>query len=78
VADQLVDKVAARASGVAPLKVLLTVLAAPFWLVGAVAGLVWVALVWAWAALCVGASDARARFGAVRSLAADEAGDGGG
>ena len=60
-AEQLVDKVAARAHRATPLKALLWVLAAPFWLLGALLGLIWIALVWAWAAICVGIDDARAR-----------------
>lgn len=74
-AEQLVDKVAARAHSITPLKVLLTVLAAPFWLLGAVVGLVWVALVWAGAAIAVGFTDARDRH---RGESDAELGDGDG
>jgi hypothetical protein len=56
------DRVAAKAADApAFLKVLLTVLAFPFWLIGAVVAVVWVAIVFAWSALLVGFGDAKSR-----------------
>lgn len=54
-------RVATRATSLSPVRVLLAVLVAPFWLVGAVAALGWLVLSWAWAALLIGFGDVAAR-----------------
>ena len=56
-----VDRVASEAADVRPLKVLLTVLAFPFYLLGLLVGVVWVAAVFAIGACKVGVADVRAR-----------------
>lgn len=53
------DRVAARAADLQVARVLLGILAAPFWLIGFVVGVIWTAAVWLWAAALVGYSDAR-------------------
>lgn len=55
------ERVAERASQVRLVRVVLSVLAFPFYLLGGLVGLVWVALVWCWAAVAVGFDDARKR-----------------
>lgn len=57
------DRVAERAATYQPAKILLTVLAVPFYVVGFVVGVLWVALAWAWAAVLVGVGDVRRRDG---------------
>ena len=54
-------RVAAKASEVKFSRVILTVLALPFYAVGCVVGLLIVAASWLFAALAVGVADARAR-----------------
>lgn len=56
-----VQTIAARAADYRPARALLTVVAAPFWLLGALAALVWVALTWCYAAGVTGWSDTRTR-----------------
>lgn len=56
-----VQRVADRASEFDPARAVLTVLAAPFYLVGLLVGIVWVALAWIWAAVLTGAGDVRGR-----------------
>jgi hypothetical protein len=53
------ERVAVTAAEVRPLRVVLTVLAAPVWMVGFVVGLLWVAALWLFAAAAVGFGDAR-------------------
>lgn len=60
-ATTFVDRVAVQAQQVRPVKALLTVLAAPFYVVGFLAALVVVVAVWFWAAVQVGWADARRR-----------------
>ena len=55
------SRVAERASQIRFAQVLLTILASPFWLIGAVAGLVWVCVTWCAAAVVIGFSDAHER-----------------
>ncbi len=50
-------RVAAKAQTFSPVRALLGLLVAPLWLLGAVAGLAWLALTWAWAAAQVGFAD---------------------
>lgn len=57
------DRVAARAIEVRPARILLSVLAAPFYALGWLVGLVIVAVMWTVAAVQLGVSDARARRG---------------
>jgi hypothetical protein len=59
---EFVERVAAEAVAVKPWRVAVTVLAVPFWLLGALAGLVWVVAVFAYGAAQVGFADARARL----------------
>lgn len=56
-----VERVAVEAVAIRPVKVLLTVLAIPFYVVGVVAGLLVVAGMFAFAAVKVGVGDVRAR-----------------
>lgn len=56
----LVDRVAAQSRNVRVLRVLLWVLAAPFYVLGFVVAGAWVAILWAFGALKVGFADARA------------------
>lgn len=55
------DRIASMAATFAPLRLLLTVLALPFYVVGFLVGLVLVAVMWMWAAVVVGVTDARGR-----------------
>jgi hypothetical protein len=54
----LIDQVHAQARELRPLRVLLSVLAAPLFVIAfaarAVCGVVWIGLAWCWAALVVG------------------------
>lgn len=56
-----VDRVAAAAQNVKPLRLLLSVLAFPFYLLGLIAGLVVVAFMWFAAAVQVGFADVHKR-----------------
>lgn len=56
-----VDRVAAAAQNVKPLRLVLSVLAFPFYLLGLLAGFVVVVVMWIVAAAQVGFSDARKR-----------------
>lgn len=58
-----VERVAGVAAQIRPLRVMLSILAAPFYVVGALAGLFVMAVLWAAAAVQVGYSDARRRDG---------------
>jgi hypothetical protein len=59
--SEFVDRVAVRASTVDMRAVVLSVLVFPFWLLGALVGLVWAVVRWVWAAVCVGFSDGSSR-----------------
>ena len=61
--DRYPDRVARAAAELRPVRVLLTVVASPFYAAGFVAALVWLALVWFLAAAQVGWVDARSRGG---------------
>lgn len=54
-------RVAARAADIQPVRVLLSVLAAPFYLLGLFVGVLIVAFAWCWAAVAVGIGDVKAR-----------------
>lgn len=56
-----VERVAEQATSVRPLKLLLTVLAVPFYVLGWILGLLYVAALFAIGAVKVGIADARAR-----------------
>lgn len=56
-------RVASRAEQVQIARLLLSLLALPFYIVGAVAALVWLCMRWAYAALVIGFSDIVARAG---------------
>lgn len=60
--DDATDRVAELVAGVRPTRVLLTVLAAPLYLAGALVALVWVALVWLAMAAVVGWRDVNGRL----------------
>ena len=60
---KFVDRVASEAVEVKPLRVFLAVLAAVFYALGWVVGLIVVAFMFALGAVLVGFSDVRARFG---------------
>lgn len=57
----MTDRIATKAAEVRPLRVLLSVLAAPFYVLGVVAGLLLVVGAWCYAAVLVGVADARRR-----------------
>ena len=57
-----IDRVAAAAAELKPLRVLLTVIAFPFWVLGLAVGLAWVAVTWCYGAIKVGVADAKGRF----------------
>lgn len=61
------DQIAEKAASVQPLRLLLSIIAAPFYVVGVLIGVVWLLASWAYAAVLVGVSDARAR----RDVSAD-------
>lgn len=61
VAVSFVDRVGVQAQQIRPLRAVLSVLAAPFYAVGFLVGLVVVVAVWVWAAAQVGFGDARRR-----------------
>ena len=52
-------RIVREAAELSPLKVLITILAAPFFLLGALIGFVWVLLMLVWQAVWVGVSQAR-------------------
>lgn len=54
-----VDRVAVAALEIKPLRILLSLVAAPFYALGFLIGLVLVALTWVYAAVQVGVADAR-------------------
>ena len=54
-------RVAAKASELNAARSLLTVLAAPFYLLGLLAGIVIVAVAWCWAAVALGVADVKQR-----------------
>lgn len=53
------ERVAAKAAEVRPARLLLALIAVPFYVLGFVAGVAWAALVWIFAAVQVGFADAR-------------------
>lgn len=55
------ERIASRAARVPAVRVLLTVLAAPFWLIGAAVACVWFGVVWVCTAFAVGFGDVRGR-----------------
>lgn len=59
---EFVERVAAEAVAVKPVRVVATVVAVPFWVLGVLAGLVWFAVVFAAGAVKVGFGDVRARL----------------
>ena len=61
--DSFSQRVAARAGEIRILRILLTVLAAPFYVIGFVVGFVWLAVRWTISALIIGFSDAMNRNG---------------
>ena len=56
-----VERVAEQATSVRPLKLLLTIVALPFYVLGWVLGLLYVVVLFAFGAVKVGITDARAR-----------------
>ena len=77
-ASTFTTRVAAKAAEVRPARAALSVLAAPFYVVGWLLGLVFVVLVWCWAAAQVGFGDARTRPTAAAAVPAVEVNDGAG
>lgn len=67
---EFVERVASEAVAVKPLRVVATVVAVPFWVLGVLAGLVWFGVVFAAGAVKVGFGDARARLNVGRSVPA--------
>jgi len=57
--SEFIERVSQQATQVRPLKVLLTVVSLPFYLVGLLVGCLWVVVVFAYAAVKVGVEDAR-------------------
>jgi hypothetical protein len=58
-ATAYVDRVATRASTIRPARVVLTILAAPFYLIGLIGAVLWLVISWALAAVQVGFGDVR-------------------
>lgn len=73
--SSFVDRVAIEASSVRPLRVLLTVLALPFYALGWVLGIAWVVVKFAVAAVKLGIAEAQAR--AARNAPGDAESGGG-
>jgi hypothetical protein len=57
------ERVAQRAASISIAKILLTILAAPFYAVGLLVGVLWVAAAWAVSAGMLGVEDMRSRSG---------------
>ena len=57
----MTDRIAAKAVDTRPLRILLSVLAMPFYVLGLVVGVLVVAATWCYAAVGVGITDARNR-----------------
>ena len=57
------QRVAARAADIQPTRALLSLLAAPFYALGFLVGILLVAVSWLFAAAALGVADARARSG---------------
>lgn len=55
------DRIAVQAQQFKPLRALLTLLAAPFYLVGLLIGFVWIAIAWCYAAALIGVRDVKDR-----------------
>ena len=60
--SSFVDRVASRASDVQLLRVLLTLIALPFYVIGFVVAVLWLAIRWIYAAAAVGFTDAKERW----------------
>ena len=60
--SSFVDRVASQAAEVQLLRVLLTVIAFPFYVIGFVVAVLWVAARWIYAAAAVGFTDATQRW----------------
>ena len=56
-----VDRVADRAADVQVVRLLLSLLALPFWLLGLLVGVLWLAIRWCYAAAIVGFGDVKRR-----------------
>lgn len=67
---EFVERVAAEAVAVKPMRVVATVVAVPFWVLGMVAGLVWFCCVFAAGAVKVGFTDVRGRLNMGRQVPA--------
>ncbi len=59
----MTDRIAAKAASTRPLRVLLSILAFPFYALGLVLGFVVVGFLWCYAAVGVGIADVRSRKG---------------
>lgn len=57
------ERIATKAATFDPVRVLLTVLAAPFYAIGILVGAIWVVCSWVFAAVALGVQDARGRRG---------------
>jgi len=57
----MTDRIAYHAVQVQPLRLLLSILAAPFYAVGFLAAVIWFGLAWCYAAVGVGFSDGKRR-----------------
>lgn len=57
----MTDRITAKAVDLRPLRILLSIIAAPFYVLGLVVGVLIVAATWCYAAVGVGVSDARNR-----------------
>lgn len=55
-----VDKIASRAAGIRPVRVLLTIIASPLYLLGFIVGAIFVMSVWLWAGTVEGFTSGRA------------------
>lgn len=57
----MTDRIAYHAVNVQPLRLLLSILAAPFYAIGFICAVVWFGFAWCYAAVGVGFSDAKSR-----------------
>lgn len=71
---EALNRVAERAATIKPTRVALNIVAFPFYVIGLLVGFVWLAVVWSYAAVLVGFSDAKAKREATQSKVTDGAG----
>lgn len=70
--NRTLQRIAADSSKLDPAKVLLTIVALPFYVVGWVLGRIWLVLVFAWSAVAVGIDTGRRAPGEPLELVVDD------